>query len=308
MVIWDRLINDVHQLLIKEKIDMMNGRKEIPTYNLRERNQDGLDIRQLDQLADHKEYLDVVHRDDHYLLIYQENGRSNLMVDFNEVSFEGQCIFIVLPGQVHYGLSAKDASVFLMALDSSWVNEDFQAAFSTGAYKLQPMSLSPAQSSLFKGMILMMNELHRNMEEIHFYHLSIRSLTDSYLRLFASVYHRERGLISDSQPRIVEISRQFAGLVKNRFKDMKRPSDYADALNISTAYLNEAVKKVTGETVSFRIREAVIVEAKRLLFYTRLTVKEISIQLGYEDYTYFSRLFVKSAGISPKQFRTRYSR
>jgi len=275
----------------------------IPIYNLRERSLDGLDIRHFDHSADHKEYLDTVHRDDHYLLIYQEKGQSNLMVDFNEVRFEGQSIFIVLPGQIHYGLSVKDASVFLMAVDPSWVNEVFQAAFTKGIYHLQPMSLSVRQSSLFKGMMLLINELRQNIEEFHFYNLSIRSLTDSYLSLFASVYHPEKGLRSDHQPRIVEISRQFAGLVKNRCKDIRRPSDYSAVLNISTAYLNEAVKKVTGQTVSFWIQEAVVVEAKRLLFYTRFTVKEISNQLGYEDYTYFIRLFVKSAGISPRQFR-----
>lgn len=47
-------------------------------------------------------------------------------------------------------------------------------------------------------------------------------------------------------------------------------------------------------------------EAKRLLYYSQLTVKEIAHDLGYEDHSYFSRMFRKVTGVSAITFRDQY--
>ena len=86
---------------------------------------------------------------------------------------------------------------------------------------------------------------------------------------------------------------------------MKSPSEYADKLNLSTAYLNECVKNTTGYSVSYHIQQRVILEAKRLLYYSDKSVKEIAAELGYDDYPYFSRLFTKIAGITALAFRNK---
>jgi AraC-like DNA-binding protein len=49
-----------------------------------------------------------------------------------------------------------------------------------------------------------------------------------------------------------------------------------------------------------------MLEAKRRLFYTNESVKEIAFRLGYDDYAYFTRLFTKVCGISPTRFREIY--
>jgi len=77
-------------------------------------------------------------------------------------------------------------------------------------------------------------------------------------------------------------------------------------LNVSETYLNEALKKVTGLSVSYWIQQEVLLEAKRLLYYSEMNVKEIAHTLGYTDHTYFSRLFKKTEGTTPLLFRTHY--
>jgi AraC family transcriptional activator of pobA len=79
---------------------------------------------------------------------------------------------------------------------------------------------------------------------------------------------------------------------------MSRPNAgrYAQSLNISTPYLNECVKNTTGFSVSHHIQERIILEAKRLLYHSNKSVKEIATELGYDDYPYFSRLFSQSYG------------
>ncbi|WP_231577446.1 helix-turn-helix domain-containing protein [Sphingobacterium sp. IITKGP-BTPF85] len=76
-------------------------------------------------------------------------------------------------------------------------------------------------------------------------------------------------------------------------------------LNISTPYLNECVKDVTGYPVSYHIQQRIILEAKRLLYHSDKSVKEIADALGFEDYPYFSRLFSKVTGMSALSFRNK---
>jgi AraC family transcriptional regulator, transcriptional activator of pobA len=58
--------------------------------------------------------------------------------------------------------------------------------------------------------------------------------------------------------------------------------------------------------VSHWIQEEVIMEAKRLLFYTDNTIKQIADDLGFEDHTYFSRVFARAEGMPPQAFRKKY--
>jgi len=76
----------------------------------------------------------------------------------------------------------------------------------------------------------------------------------------------------------------------------------------SLSYLNEAVKETTGFTVSHWIQQQIMLEAKRLLYYSECSAKEIAHELGYEDHTYFSRLFKKTVGRTPIEFRGLYRR
>jgi AraC-like DNA-binding protein len=74
-------------------------------------------------------------------------------------------------------------------------------------------------------------------------------------------------------------------------------------MSFSTSYLNDTIKSVTGFTASYFIQQEMLREAQRLLCYTDLSIKEISIDLGYDDTKYFNRIFTKLAGIPPGRFR-----
>ena len=63
---------------------------------------------------------------------------------------------------------------------------------------------------------------------------------------------------------------------------------------------------LTGVSVSRYIQNELILHSKRMLVYTSLTVREISIHLGIDDYAYFTRLFTKAVGISPTLYRKKY--
>ena len=103
--------------------------------------------------------------------------------------------------------------------------------------------------------------------------------------------------------RLTEITSQFKALLSANYQTMKRPAQYAAKLNISPGYLNEVVKESTGLSVTAWIQQEIMVQAKRLLYHTTLPIKEVAIELGYEDWAYFTRLFTKLCQQTPSQFR-----
>ena len=104
----------------------------------------------------------------------------------------------------------------------------------------------------------------------------------------------------------MQLRSQFKDLLTNEIRQVKSPEAFAAKLNISEAYLSEILKKTTGFPPSYWIQQEVVMEAKRLLYHSDLTVKEISHTLGYTDHSYFSRLFNKITGISALTFRKQY--
>jgi AraC-like DNA-binding protein len=99
---------------------------------------------------------------------------------------------------------------------------------------------------------------------------------------------------------------EFKKLLQVEYKRLKSPAEYAAELHLSASYLNEAVKETTGFNVSYWIQQQIVLEAKRLLYYSQSSVKEVAHQLGYEDHAYFSRFFKKAVGRTPGEFRGLY--
>jgi len=102
------------------------------------------------------------------------------------------------------------------------------------------------------------------------------------------------------------IGNAFIVLLESRYKTWKEPSRYAEALSISTNHLNDVVKTLTGKSVTAHIHSHSILEAKRLLHFTDLTVKEICYETGFQSTIYFNKLFKKITGMTPLQFRNKF--
>ena len=85
-------------------------------------------------------------------------------------------------------------------------------------------------------------------------------------------------------------------------------SELATTLNINASYLSTVFKKETGKTVTGYVNEKRIELAQELLKTTNLQIQTIAQYCGIVDVHYFTRLFKKITGVSPKQFREENSR
>ncbi|MDN3673511.1 helix-turn-helix domain-containing protein [Flavobacterium branchiarum] len=104
----------------------------------------------------------------------------------------------------------------------------------------------------------------------------------------------------------VNLARNFRKLVKENLKEMRFVKDYADKLNISIKTLNEVCNSIYGKSPKKIIIEEIVIESKRLLRYTDLSIKEVAFELLFIDPSNFIRFFTNATGMSPKQYRTEF--
>ena len=113
---------------------------------------------------------------------------------------------------------------------------------------------------------------------------------------------------SDSSSRIAMfftelLERQFPVDPYNKKIRLKTPQDYAEQLSVHVNHLNRSVKNVTGKTTSSIIADRLIAEAKVLLVHSGWNVTEVASGLGFDDPSYFARLFKLHTGIAPTSFK-----
>ncbi|OXE99974.1 AraC-like DNA-binding protein [Flavobacterium araucananum] len=99
------------------------------------------------------------------------------------------------------------------------------------------------------------------------------------------------------------LASRFKKLIFANIKTNHQVNYYASLLNVTPNHLNKSVKSATGKTATKWIDDAILLEAKYLLFQTTLSINEIAMQVGHEDHSYFSRFFKKQEGITPIQYR-----
>ena len=128
----------------------------------------------------------------------------------------------------------------------------------------------------------------------------------SYLQLILALCSREksillgRSVLERIENRDVAI---FQELLEAYYLRERSPSFYADQLKLSPSALSKNIKKQIGKTPTQLIQERVILESKKLLHLTHKSIKEIAVDLHFDDEYYFSRYFKKNVGLSPLHYR-----
>ena len=98
----------------------------------------------------------------------------------------------------------------------------------------------------------------------------------------------------------------FQRFLQDCFMHFKKHRDvkfYAELQHLTPRYFSTVIRKVSGKTPSEWINLSLVIEAKKLLSTPELNIKEIALQLNFEDQSLFGRYFKRITGLSPSNFR-----
>ena len=134
---------------------------------------------------------------------------------------------------------------------------------------------------------------------------TIRHLTEGLLSMVDA--ERKRNLPIENMTKSSQISAfsTFLKILEENFRSSEGVSFYAGKMNMSERNLNLICRNNFQKSVSEIIETRKLVEAKNLLLHSDKTVSEIGFELGYNEKSYFTRVFHNKMGVTPTRFRER---
>lgn len=246
------------------------------------------------------------HKHDFYMVFFVEKGSGVHNVDFTQYIVNDYQAYFITPGQVHNWSLDVDTSGFQLMLSA-----DVITIFSNlGQFPFfeqsvpSCLSLDKNQFQEFKNhlheieLVLSENDVLTKEIVLLRLHLLLKLLQKDYLVQFPE---------HDSSTKPEKIIKRFNTLIDAHFNEEPSVNFYANKLNITSNYLNILSQKYLKMPAGDVIKERTILEAKRLLTSTDLSIKEIAYQLGFNDNGYFTKVFKKYTGKTPGNFKESYN-
>lgn len=249
-------------------------------------------------------FVEKPHRHNFYLLVFFTNGNGIHEIDFNRFEISVGSVFVLQPGQMHHWVLSEDIEGFIVFYTAEMYNlyfgkkniDDYPFYFSVQnspeilLEEAEIKSVLPYFESLIAETqthkLLQRNKIMNLLDIIHI------ELARKYNEIHVHEAHSYNVKIKNLEQ-----------LLEKKYKEEKSAAFYASELNITLKHLNRICREILKKTTTEVIVNRVILEAKRMLLDKNWTVNEIAFALGYEDYSYFSRLFKKHSSMSPSEFR-----
>lgn len=251
----------------------------------------------------------IPYRQNFFEISYTEGGDFDCYLDDRRINQQENALLFVSPGQINsleMKSSDKPAEGYMVYFKPELLGagelscEVFKAFRFFNLNTLPLYYLKSDQKKIFTDLFQRMYD-----EFIHFREGSIEIIT-SYLIILLNEANRNlepQFGENENTNRAGEITFQFENLIKSKHRKRLNLQQYAKELYISPSYLREAVKKATGKPAYKLIQEYQLLEAKSLLLQTTKTIKQVSLELGFEDASNFNKFFRNQAGVTPLQFR-----
>jgi AraC-like DNA-binding protein len=247
----------------------------------------------------------VPHRKDHYLVILvRKGGQARQWVDMKPYILQDDTLYFLGPGQ----LIVKEESTKIYSTGIGFTPEFLsihdQASLADlpllrNPHDAQCQAMSEADIAFTEDMFAKIAaEYNRPGEWQHRMLIAYMSVLLTYLSRLYSEQHQATEISPERT-----LLKNFQAKVNESFQELREVGDYAAMLHISAGHLSEVVKMQSGKPAIKHIHERLTLEARRLLFHTNHSLKEIGFTLGFSDPSYFNRFFKRETGQTPTDYR-----
>lgn len=255
-------------------------------------------------------HFDHIQRNNYFSLIWVKEGNGKVKADFAEYDFEVNTLFAFSPYQPYMFTPGKPLSGIAINFHPEFfcIYKHHKEVSCNGMLYNNiyspPFVRVDNTSAATLDMLCQQIKIEMQNPDLAQYELLV-----SYLKIFLITAAR---LKTQQQPETMAelkdqkepfILQKLKDAIEENFKTRHSPADYAALLFITPKALAKITKNHFHKTLSSLINERIIIEAKRELYLTNKTIKEIAYELGYEDEYYFSRFFKVNAEVSPQMYR-----
>jgi AraC family transcriptional regulator, transcriptional activator of pobA len=255
-------------------------------------------------------FFDHIQRHPYYSLIWVTGGSGIAKADFNDYNFEADSLFAFSPYQPFMLTTTKPIKGIAIFFhpDFFCIHKHDKEISCNGVlynniYQRPFVSVDGNTAATFK---MVCDQIRTEMQNPV---LAQYELLVAYLKIFLINASRlkvqqqpamAKELTGKKEPFILQ---KLKDAIEENFKTKHSPAHYAELLYVSPKALAKLTKSHFNKTLSSLINERIVIEAKRELYLTNKTIKEIAYELGYEDEYYFSRFFKVNAEVSPQGYR-----
>jgi AraC-like DNA-binding protein len=282
----------------------------IPTYTMMQSTTAGnsmIDVREADnqcgQLKLDPAFL-IPHRKDYYLFVLVKSGSNRHWIDFMPYTIKADTFYFTVPQQVHL----KEHAGPMEGLMASFTDEFLQLEENRVLRQLPIIENPSAAHELLlskKDVVFVEDTMRKMLDEFKTDGSWRNQMLTSWLRVL--VIYLSRLYNEQFSETCLTTSycllKSFQALIGEHYTTQHDVAAYAEKLNITPGHLTEVIKLQSGKTAITHIHERLIVEAKRRLLHTELSVKQIADELGFEDAAYFNRFFKRLTEATPINYR-----
>jgi AraC family transcriptional regulator, transcriptional activator of pobA len=240
-----------------------------------------------------------------YVLLYCHTGSMSMMVDEKDFKLNSGEVITITSGQVHGIKKTIKAVGYLLEFTLDFFckdDKDIELIFHNGLFCHFAMNevIAVDKTVMWQQLQLISEEL---MTQPYQYLISVHSRVE----LLLITINRAKVARGDEIWKPDALFLKFLESVRANFEHNYPLHHFAAMLGTTELKLNEQAKLHAGKTAQNVIYGLITSEAKRLLTYENLSVKEVAYQLGFNDPFYFSNFFKKHTRLSPKLYQSRYA-
>lgn len=246
----------------------------------------------------------VSHRKEHYLLVFIRRAGGRQWIDMTPYVLKDNTIYFTGPNQI----IVKEQFEQLWSTGIAFTKEFLSLQENDSLSKLpliqhpgngHELLLAAADIDFVEDMLARINiEYQRPSEWQQRMLAAYLTVLLTYLSRLYTEQFTDKDTSADKL-----LLKNFQAKINERFRELHEVGDYAPLFHISAKHLSEVVKIQSGRPAIKHIHERLVLEARRLLFHTNHSLKEIAFDLGFSDASYFNRFFKRETGVTPAGYR-----
>lgn len=236
------------------------------------------------------------HRHDYFEIILVKQGDGHQFIDFTKTELKAEEVYTIYPGQIHL-LNRKTAQGLLIQFHKNIFDFIFPIKHHHLYFQNPQIHLSLES---FAHIYALTNQIFELCQTSNLSNLSIHKAY-SYLEiiLITLIENSNHSFELDDS----NFVSKFLSLISEHTKEKRKVSDYAEMMNYSTDKLTALCKKCLGKAPLKLIHEELLIEIRRMMVVSDLSLKEISYELNFDNTANFSAFIKNATGFTPRELQ-----